>query len=385
MPYKLLFIFAILFLFTNGHASLTQSNASHPLGNLHLHKLETERFSRIKSEYEKRNIHVDVFYHTSATQEFWKEVIMEQLDLLDGWQHVLKQNAPTIQFERSRKRSHGNIMALASNLHVFLHDNPQKVAEIKSAILAADISYKDRILFSEQNTVGRFAYMEVKEEDKPKFMARAVQENRSAGEYATIMSLRDHCQREVKAGRNSVVLYFHNKGARYPKGGGSVADWRDLMNTFNLEFPSMCLRALLSGHSACGVDYQIAQYAGNFWWASCNHVAMLPPLPGPVQSAWDCEYFLFHVGGDNHDFGSKCAYKPFHCKVDHYHLLCPRDKYSHVLHEILSSDDLPPIHSIGDDMPFREVRPLKWKDKPCLSANTPVPLSSDSRPYNDVW
>ena len=58
----------------------------------------------------------------------------------------------------------------------------------------------------------------------------------------------------------------------------AVASWREVMNTFNIEFPSICLRAMLDGYSACGMEYQDAHYSGNFFWAHCDHVAALPRL-----------------------------------------------------------------------------------------------------------
>ena len=42
----------------------------------------------------------------------------------------------------------------------------------------------------------------------------------------------------------------------------SVASWREVMNTFNIEFPSICMRALNDGYSTCGMEYQEALYAG---------------------------------------------------------------------------------------------------------------------------
>eukprot|EP01038_Epipyxis_sp_PR26KG_P006364 gene6364-8764_t len=51
------------------------------------------------------------------------------------------------------------------------------------------------------------------------------------------------------------------------------------MNAGIIEFPSICLCALYhGGYDACGVNplQPAAFYAGNFWWAHCDHVASLP-------------------------------------------------------------------------------------------------------------
>ncbi len=36
-----------------------------------------------------------------------------------------------------------------------------------------------------------------------------------------------------------------------------VASWREEMNAMTLEFPSICLRAMLKGYSTCGVENQV--------------------------------------------------------------------------------------------------------------------------------
>ena len=66
------------------------------------------------------------------------------------------------------------------------------------------------------------------------------------------------------------------------------------MNAFVIEFPSICLRALHSGYSTCGTEYQDAHYSGNFWWAHCDHVADLPPLKNQFD-AHSAEFFLLRI------------------------------------------------------------------------------------------
>ena len=85
--------------------------------------------------------------------------------------------------------------------------------------------------------------------------------------------------------------------------GSPVSDWRDEMNAFNLEFPSICLRAMNQGsysvnnsafhgnfvdlgYATCGVEYQASHYSGNFFWANCAHISKLPPLWDPLNNAW---------------------------------------------------------------------------------------------------
>ena len=65
------------------------------------------------------------------------------------------------------------------------------------------------------------------------------------------------------AGEKAVVYYFHSKGgccSRKQAAFNPVASWREAMNTFNLEYPSICLRAMLEGYPTCGFEYQDAHY-----------------------------------------------------------------------------------------------------------------------------
>ena len=128
--------------------------------------------------------------------------------------------------------------------------------------------------------------------------------------------------------------------------------WRDLMNAFTIEFPSICLRALLAGYSTCGSEYQDAHYSGNFWWARCDHVARLKPLRNPFD-AHAAEFFVLK---SSPDYGTmlklaeNCGYNPFHCGVNHYDFQCPRTLYAPtVLRAVIGADaELPhnPTHSL---------------------------------------
>lgn len=40
----------------------------------------------------------------------------------------------------------------------------------------------------------------------------------------------------------------------------------DIVNSFIIEFPSICMLALLSGYATCGSDFEQAAYETNIWW-----------------------------------------------------------------------------------------------------------------------
>ena len=98
------------------------------------------------------------------------------------------------------------------------------------------------------------------------------------GEYHTLQALHSYCKKAVREQRKTLVFYFHTKSMGDGHQLRAPSCWRDLMNAFTIQFPSICIRALLDGYSTCGPLLAPAIYAGNFWWANCVHVAALPGM-----------------------------------------------------------------------------------------------------------
>jgi hypothetical protein len=40
----------------------------------------------------------------------------------------------------------------------------------------------------------------------------------------------------------------------------------DIVNSFIVEFPSICIVALLNGYATCGSDFERGAYDTNIWW-----------------------------------------------------------------------------------------------------------------------
>jgi hypothetical protein len=92
------------------------------------------------------------------------------------------------------------------------------------------------------------------------------QSDLSEGEFPTINELHKFCKQQQRVQQpdgsikpqTTFVYYFHNKGgccSRKEKPVNPVASWREAMDTFMIEYPSICLRALLDGYVACGYNY----------------------------------------------------------------------------------------------------------------------------------
>ena len=205
------------------------------------------------------------------------------------------------------------------------------------------------------------------------------------GEYPTITALHEHCKAEVAAGRQSLVFYMHLKAANLVVRTNTTtskttapAFWREVMNTLTIEYSSICLRALLAGSSVCGSLYRhipTSHFAGNFFWASCNHVAQLAPLPSPVTDFEAAEFFLMRTDNSpkkTPDFATKCAYEVLGAKRRFYREPILPVEYIRRLHELLEHRDLPlcgiSVHGKGPSFLCR--KDLVYKNQPCLSVRS---------------
>lgn len=347
-----------------------------------LQALESARMLRVVQQYRKTNISVEVFYHVSSWQPYWKEVVTEQLHLLDGRQLVRGRKGA--QWMYTTKKSEPNVASIASKITILLHGDEAQVGMMKEAVLACKVAFLHKVSFRHSAAVERTLIRDSRPKEHAAIRAAAEKKGATAGEYPTIEALHQHCKRQVAGGVNGVVLYMHNKAGCCRKGEAPQSDWRDLMNTVTVEFASVCLRALYDGHSACGAEYQDMHFSGNFWWASCNHVAMLPPLWDPINNAWEAEFFLTNVSKSweqRDPFGVECAFRPFHCRVDHYWKHCPRGKYVSAISPLLASDELPYVGYHGHDEPTHQATKRVWRGQPCLSVRSTVAQMSETVPY----
>ena len=129
------------------------------------------------------------------------------------------------------------------------------------------------------------------------------------------------------------------------------------MNTFNLEYPSICLRALMKGHLSCGVNYAGIHYSGNYWWANCEHVAALDALFNVLDS-FVAEYFLYNTSYSDDNsalLGNNCAFSAFNSDLNLYDVECPKALYrDQLLAYLYSFTDL-------NSFPDTAHREVSWK------------------------
>jgi hypothetical protein len=97
-------------------------------------------------------------------------------------------------------------------------------------------------------------------------------------------------------------LYVHNiGGSSYRKSTdynipNKIASKREYLNSFVIEHPSICLRALHSGYSTCGVGLHNAEYFGHYFWANCKYISEL----SPGYFTYSPTYSLIHLLTDTY-------------------------------------------------------------------------------------
>lgn len=94
-------------------------------------------------------------------------------------------------------------------------------------------------------------------------------------EFPTLRILEDLCRR-----RDAIVWYIHTKGVSvYPPNRGKEA-WREYMEYFVVDNWKKCHEAIEAGADAVGTIWQPKShhFAGNFWWASSDHIKRLPAI-----------------------------------------------------------------------------------------------------------
>lgn len=202
-----------------------------------------------------------VFYHTSSWAPHWREVIDEQLRIVSGHRQF-GNKASTLDLPWSDD-IYPSVLKDADYflLNAVANKYSQHV-EIRDFVDSLQLKYREKIKIEFNKTVTRGTFLDSTAERKSELL---LQMDLSEGEVSTINKLQDYCQSIVQSGKRAMVLYFHNKGGccsrkRGEKQEAAVSSWRELMNTFVLMFPSICVRSILYGYSACGVEPQMAHF-----------------------------------------------------------------------------------------------------------------------------
>ena len=242
---------------------------------------ELKHFKRAVNEMRQKDIKLKGFYHVSNWRgaPYWKDVVREQMHILDGkripdlWSNNLA-NTSYSQDMDNMYQTKVNLLEETDQLYVnIVGDHPKHYFEIADFMNSLDLNFKDRLYYNYNKTVTRGSMSFARKcNNQKEIESLEANEEISEGEFSTMTTIQKYCKNEINHGRNSYVYYLHSKGGCCIRGKPRVlydtepvASWRELLNTFTIEFPSICLRALNLGYSTCGAELLHSYYAGNFW------------------------------------------------------------------------------------------------------------------------
>lgn len=301
---------------------------------------ESERIHQLVQALRTQEYEVKGFYHVSTWKDYWKHVISEQLQLLDGLRRFPLKNAPGNQSSYGQyvwdlDHRYASLLNISNHLYMNVAveaDNNASFLEIKTLVDSLSLRHRHKISLHLNRTVPRNSYLFG---NRHKRAALQRDEQLSEGEFGTISALTNYCREKHAQGKKAMVYYLHSKGSccwrdeRNSSEPNPVAAWREYMNAMNIEFPSICVRALLKKYSACGTQIQDAHFSGNFWWANCDHIVRLEPLVDRFDFM-GAETFVLN-GHSNSNvsrfFGYQCGYSTYYCNMNLYLQECSRSSY----------------------------------------------------------
>jgi hypothetical protein len=227
---------------------------------------EHDRAQDALAAAKKLGYEIHGFYHTSKWRDGWKDVITDQIKLLDGQRKVpVDINNPNTPYEWDSKRW-TSLLGMSDGLYMNVAGtNDKDMFDIIALVDSQNLVNRNKIAFNFNYTIDRMSYSHANEAKKKELDA---QTHLSEGEYSTVSKLHDYCDAMQSKGKKALVYYMHSKGLCCPRRGkekNPVASWRELMNAYIVEFPSICMRAILQkGYSACGANNQDAHFSGKY-------------------------------------------------------------------------------------------------------------------------
>ncbi len=424
------------------------------------------------------------FYHTSTWQPYWKEVLTEQLQLLDGRRrfptkaNLAKNITNYALYELDEGEYYTSLLGMSDGMYLNVAVKAiEEFHDVKNFIQTLNLRYYYKILFNYNFTIYRDDFVE----DPYDFEMKCGRDREiSCGEFSTYQSMRGFCRNFVresdmdsygitdpeerrrfplqeeaidiqyngkyghnmpadmfkkripgweeernadyfyyresekandntnpgeesdtlhfqstdsepaeteltkkKSGRyglgtseyprdnkrRAMIFYFHLKGSSLIKDLKDLSIpappslWRQYMGAFNLEFPSICMRAIGKyGYSICGTEYKPYEqhFSGNFWWTDCEHLAQLLPL----KIRFDCfeaEYNNVNIDKNSYHnlaYAAQCAYNMLFVNVSeglNFKEL-PREVYFPRLWELVLKKNLLP----SDIQTLKPVKPGKF-------------------------
>lgn len=225
---------------------------------------------------DEMKVHVRGFYHVTEALMHWKEIFEEHLMIMDGkrFQSNLFSKNPTkssvLDSKRKNKLTTGwsSVFDIIDKLQITFEGSDAAYSNlttlynamhIRSGTEKIDSSHYNHTLDSHSNVFG-----DLSAADRHSL-------SEIFGEIHTMNELHRYCTARTTARERAFVFYLHNHETACSKHSAAPASVdaavvHDVVNSFVVEFPAVCLAALLGGYSSCGVDFAHGQYENNVWW-----------------------------------------------------------------------------------------------------------------------
>lgn len=196
-----------------------------------VHK-EFERSREIFDIARRKGYLIKGFYHTSTWKSGWKDVILQQLYLVDG-----RRKVPKLLEEGGTKkvkyvwdeRRWASLLRVSTELFLNVAgEDPADMQKVRDVVSHANLRYRNKINIHFNKTIGRGTYAHSTPEKK-----KILDETPgiSEGEYSTIAALHSYCRDIVRSEQKSLVYYFHSKS------GSSIREY--LPGSYCLSSPSI--------------------------------------------------------------------------------------------------------------------------------------------------
>lgn len=189
-----------------------QSLGSRQLENS-LRIYERESFKISMSKVKSRDVRIRGFYHTSTWKDYWKDVISEQLIIMDGMRNM---SSDIFRKERrgqvTQQRKSSSVFELVDFIHITVGGSRNDYLHVEQLVRSLLSHRSESIKLFHNETVPREDFDNLTSDEK---MRTELSKNPelSSGEMASLLSMQDYCIDQQTRGQTAFVFYLHNKGS----------------------------------------------------------------------------------------------------------------------------------------------------------------------------
>lgn len=219
------------------------------------------------------NIAVRGFYHISASAPHWEDGFEEMMFFMDGkrfqsnmFPHMGKIMDKTRQVQHSKLTlGWSSAFEVVDKVNVLFYGSDEQMANMTARYNGMYMSSGlDKINITH---VGHSASSSASSISSSSLKLDTLREHAN-----TLNDLSAYCKEKVQKKQNAFVFYIHNQEAcshNDPLHQSSEFYFQslDVTDSFLMEYPSVCMSALIGGHATCGVDFTATgYYPNNMFW-----------------------------------------------------------------------------------------------------------------------